>query len=78
MRRQVQLQLSYHLQLVRNERRRKARGMSERGTTHKKEDSGGVGRHGEVQAGEPLPERLLNRLSMWKKIGAKEVVEMGA
>ncbi|KAA6376023.1 MAG: hypothetical protein EZS28_028451 [Streblomastix strix] len=42
--------------------------MSERETTLKKEDSGGVGRPGEVQTGKPLPERLINRLSMWSLI----------
>ncbi|KAA6366911.1 MAG: hypothetical protein EZS28_037564, partial [Streblomastix strix] len=57
---QVLLQLSYHLQLARNERWRRARGMSKRETTHKTEGSGRMDRSGGIQAGEPLPERLIN------------------
>ncbi|KAA6359612.1 MAG: hypothetical protein EZS28_044862 [Streblomastix strix] len=34
-----------------------------------------MSRTGEVQAGEPLRERLINWLNIWKQIGAKEVVE---
>lgn len=52
--------------------------MSEVWTTYEKEDSKGMTQTEEVQAGEPLKERLINRLNMQKMIGAKVLVVMVA